>query len=336
MPGEEQPSASLGDALHVALQQRRLQYGRRVGEADPHAPNAVLVPHEIEALGTFPIEYVISLQAMEEMASTFSTLTSPALQAAFQAELAWRQRGHALRGRAVIDNIAMKDASLSAFAAGTQLQLTARHPAHHHAVQQPHLLHLSIINHTRTGPDGFRAEPRIQRIPGPANERPQFRFVGDQPLDGRSPSSLNQGAGPHASYAGHILYQNRDRPGVVEFNSGCTRSFVVARFLHHNLLWSQVRKNPDGQRFLMDHTGRRYSYDFHLVRVRAHTTPATDLGVVSFMRYLEEVAVLLDYADAEVDVCPCTHSVTSRSWGVPGPPLAPGHRTSASSSRGAS
>jgi hypothetical protein len=84
MPGGEQPSASLGDALHVTLQQRRLLYGRRVGAADPHAPNAVLVPHEIEVLSTFPIEYVTGLQAMEEMENTFSTLTAPALQAAFQ------------------------------------------------------------------------------------------------------------------------------------------------------------------------------------------------------------------------------------------------------------
>jgi hypothetical protein len=298
-----QSSASLGDALHVVLQQRQLLYGRRVGPEDHLAPNAVVVPRNLEAMGTYPASYVTSLQAMEEMAESFSTLTGPAVQAAFQAEYAWREKGYARRGRTVIDNIPAEEATLSSFAAGSRAWPAARHPAHQHDTQQPHLLHLGILNHTRTGPEGFCVEPRINRLPSPANERPQFRFEGDHHLDDGAPSFVREEAGPYTCSAGHMLYQNRDQPGVVELNSGCTCSFVSARFLHHNLLWSQVRKNPDGERFLMDHTGRRYSYCFHLVRVRAHTTRPTDPGEVTFMRYLEEVAVLLDYADGEVDVC---------------------------------
>ena len=101
------------------------------------------------------------------------------------------------------------------------------------------------------------------------------------------------------------MYQNPTEPNGVEINSGCTRSFVTARFLHYNLLSAEVTLNPDGLRPVTDHLGRTYLSKYHVPCLQVLATRGhRDMPPVQTHSYhLPEVAILLEYPDPWVSVC---------------------------------
>ena len=270
---------------------------------DRHCPGGILIHGPITDQGTLPLSLIYSPDYLRDIRQYASTYTPAALKTAYHASLHWQSRRYALRGRTVIDCTNPANASLAAFAAASPP--VTSHPAQ--TIPPPDSsarddvsirLHMSCINTRRLGVHTQLPNPSVIYTPPHIPHRPpQYTFHGNNSLPPARPL-----VGAHTDYQGSPLFQDSDHLSYVEINSGCTRSFVTARFLHFNLLTTEVTLNPEGVCLVTDHLGRTYESKYHIPRARVTATHGTPSRLVQVF-YLDKVAVLLQYSDPTVDVC---------------------------------